>query len=436
MSSTPCINLLKGSPATALLPVQRLSDAAVSALSKPEVTVTGLDYGPDEGHFPLRTHLAEWLTAYYKPSQPIQADRICVTGGASQNLSNLLQVFTDPSQTRCIWMPQATYHLAFRIFEDAGFHGRLRAVPEDEEGMDVKFLEHALANDEAIADRVQRAKYKRDERYRKIFNHVIYCVPNFSNPTGVTMSLRRREALVRLARRLNGLVICDDVYDFLHWPAPHSSNNESTWSSMLPRVLDLDRTLDGGPRDSFGNVVSNGTFSKIVAPGCRVGWAEGEPQLVYGLSQVGSTVSGGPPSQLMSTFIDEMLQDGSVTKHIREVLIPAYSRRHSIMVSAVKERLSPLGVEIHADPSDPLHAGGVFVWVRLPWPLTAHNVTERALREENLIVGNGDIFVVPGGQYSSQHECLRLCFAWEDETDLTEGVRRLERVLISFPLNN
>lgn len=100
------------------------------------------------------------------------------------------------------------------------------------------------------------------------------------------MSLRRREALVRLARRLNGLVICDDVYDFLHWPAPHSLNNESTWSSMLPRVLDLDRTLDGGPRDSFGNVVSNGTFSKIVAPGCRVGWAEGEPQLVYGLSQV------------------------------------------------------------------------------------------------------------------------------------------------------
>lgn len=148
------------------------------------------------------------------------------------------------------------------------------------------------------------------------------------------------------------------------------------------------------------------------------------------LSHRGSTVSGGPPSQLMSTFIDEMLQDGSVTKHIREVLIPAYSRRHSIMVSAVKERLSPLGVEIHADPSDPLHAGGVFVWVRLPWPLTAHNVTERALREENLIVGNGDIFVVPGGQYSSQHECLRLCFAWEDETDLTEGVRRLERVLI------
>ncbi|RLL98076.1 hypothetical protein CFD26_105636 [Aspergillus turcosus] len=415
MSCTPCINLFKGSPATALLPTERLSDAAVSALSKPEVAVTGLDYGPDEGHFPLRTHIAEWLTGYYKPSQTIEADRICVTGGASQNLTNVLQVFTDPSQTR--------------IFEDAGFYRRLRAVPEDEEGMDMQFLEHALANDGAVEGRGEG--YKRPESYRKIFKHVIYCVPSFSNPTGVTMSLRRREALVRLARKFNALVICDDVYDFLHWPLAHCADNGNAWGSILPRVLDLDRTLDGGPRDSFGNVVSNGTFSKIVAPGCRVGWAEGEPQLVYGLSQVGSTVSGGAPSQLMSTFIDEMLQDGSVTKHIREVLVPAYSRRYSTLISAIKERLCPLGVEIHAHGSDTLHAGGFFIWIKLPHPLTACNVTERALREENLIIGNGDLFVVPGDQPALyQDQCLRLCFAWEDEGDLTEGVRRLEKVLV------
>jgi DNA-binding transcriptional MocR family regulator len=100
------------------------------------------------------------------------------------------------------------------------------------------------------------------------------------------MSLRRREALVRLARKSNALVICDDVYDFLHWPAAHPPDNGDSYGSTLPRVLDLDRTLDGGPRDTFGNVVSNETFSKIVAPGCRVGWAEGEPHLVHGLSQV------------------------------------------------------------------------------------------------------------------------------------------------------
>ncbi|RHZ43099.1 uncharacterized protein CDV56_100840 [Aspergillus thermomutatus] len=321
MSSTPCINLLKGSPATARLPTQRLSDAAVSALSKLEVTVTGLDYGPDEGHFPLRTHLAEWLTGYYKPSQLIKADRICVTGGASQNLSNILQVFTDPSQTRYIWMPQASYHLGFRIFEDAGFYRRLRAVSEDEEGMDMEFLERALAKDGAVAERAEG--YKHPESYRKIFKHVIYCVPNFSNPTGITISLRRREALVRLARKFNALVICDDVYDFLHWPATHCSDNGNSWGSILPRVVDLDRTLDGGPRDSFGNVI------------------------------------------------------------------------------------------------------------KLPQPLTARNVTERALREENLMVGNGDLFVVPGDQFSTyQDQRLRLCFVWENERELAEGVSRLEKVLV------
>lgn len=148
-------------------------------------------------------------------------------------------------------------------------------------------------------------------------------------------------------------------------------------------------------------------------------------------SRRGSTVSGGAPSQLMSTFIDEMLQDGSVTKHIREVLIPAYSRRYSTLISAVREGLCPLGVEIHAHASDALYAGGYFVWIKLPQPLTARNVTEKALREENLVVGDGDLFVVPGNQSSLyQDQCLRLCFAWEDEGDLTEGVRRLEKVLL------
>jgi DNA-binding transcriptional MocR family regulator len=135
----------------------------------------------------------------------------------------------------------------------------------------------------------------------------------------------------------------------------------------------------------------------------------------------------------MSTFIDEMLQDGSITEHIREVLIPAYSRRHSTLISAVEEGLCPLGVQIHAHASDALHAGGFFVWIKLPQPLTACDVTERALREENLIVGNGDLFVVPGDQSQSssyQDECLRLCFGWEDEENLTEGVWRLQNVLV------
>lgn len=97
------------------------------------------------------------------------------------------------------------------------------------------------------------------------------------------MTISRRESLVRIARKLDALIICDDVYDFLAF-------NETAGSSKpvgapLPRLVDIDRHLDGGPLDSFGNVVSNGSFSKLLAPGCRVGWAEATESFVYALSQ-------------------------------------------------------------------------------------------------------------------------------------------------------
>jgi DNA-binding transcriptional MocR family regulator len=106
------------------------------------------------------------------------------------------------------------------------------------------------------------------------------------------MSLARREALIRLARRYNALIIADDVYDFVHFPTDASSEDSSSlqFKHILPRLVDIDRTLDGGPIDVFGNCMSNGSFSKILGPGCRVGWAEGTPAFAYGLSQAYETL--------------------------------------------------------------------------------------------------------------------------------------------------
>lgn len=95
------------------------------------------------------------------------------------------------------------------------------------------------------------------------------------------MTGSRRESLVRVARKFDALVICDDVYDLLYWDSHESKSTAVPYQ----RLVDIDRTLDGGPSDCFGNVVSNGTFSKLIGPGCRVGWAEGTEKLAYGLSQ-------------------------------------------------------------------------------------------------------------------------------------------------------
>lgn len=145
------IDLLKGWPNPGLLPPNRLKEACDAALSDPRVWTPGLAYGPDDGYLPLRHELAKWLTSFYQPKDAIEIGRICVTGGASQNLACLLQTFTDAMYTRNVWMVAPTYHLACRIFDDAGFAGKARGVPEDEEGVDVEFLSKQLQRSEALA---------------------------------------------------------------------------------------------------------------------------------------------------------------------------------------------------------------------------------------------------------------------------------------------
>lgn len=86
-----------------------------------------------------------------------------------------------------------------------------------------------------------------------------------------------------MARRFDALVICDDVYNFL---VLTKAMGPQPIRTFLQRLLDIDRILDGGPRDSFGNVISNGSFSKLLGPGCQVGWAKGSDAFIYGLSQV------------------------------------------------------------------------------------------------------------------------------------------------------
>jgi DNA-binding transcriptional MocR family regulator len=120
------------------------------------------------------------------------------------------------------------------------------------------------------------------------------------------MTVSRREGLVRLARKYNALVICDDVYDFLQWPVVSPPRPGSSSPSAappppepLPRLVDIDLALGPGPDDPhhFGHAISNGSFSKIVSPGMRTGWVEASPAFAFGLAQTGSTKSGGAPSR-------------------------------------------------------------------------------------------------------------------------------------------
>lgn len=127
--------------------------------------------------------------------------------------------------------------------------------------------------------------FKPPRPWRKIYKHVIYLTPTFANPSMKVVSLRRRKQLVRLARRYDALIVSDDVYDFLQWSSRPETVLPNSEKAFVPRVVDIDRYLDGGPIDEWGNTVSNGSFSKLIGPGVRTGWAEGTERFAYGLSQ-------------------------------------------------------------------------------------------------------------------------------------------------------
>ncbi|KAF7195320.1 hypothetical protein HII31_03212 [Pseudocercospora fuligena] len=436
MSSEEAINLLRGWPSQSLLPVDLVREAANAALSDPSIALPGLLYGPDEGYEPAREAVASWLTSFYRPSDPIGVDRICITGAASQNLAVMLGVYTDPVYTRNIWIVSPAYMLAFRIFEDAGFSSKMRAIPEDEEGIDIDYLRREIQKSEDTAQEQgnHEPRFKPDRKRAKVYKHVIYCVPTFSNPSSRTMSLKRRQQLVRLAREYDALVTCDDVYDVLHWSADTSLDprvsSETMKTSQLPRLVDVDRELEDGAErkgaDGFGNVHSNGTMSKILGPGLRMGWAEGTPKLVYGLSQAGCQRSGGAPSQLTSTYITRLLQEGKIQTHTQTVLCPAYAARYMTMMLAIKQHLHPLGFT--APQPDREVVGGYFIWLGLPSGLDDVQLAETCQKDEDLVIAPGKLFEVPGDDALSFSNSIRLCFAWEDEPKLRVGIERIARV--------
>lgn len=365
------IELSWGHPAPALLPVADLAHAADLALR--QAGPAALAYGAEQGPGRLLTSLAAWLSS--RERHPIAPEQLFITGGVSQGLDLLCALLARPGDIVLVQEP--VYHLALRIFVDHGLS--LMGVASDENGLCVEAVAAAL---DRLAAEGRSAAF-------------LYTVPTWCNPTGVSLIEARRRALAALAEERSLLILEDDVYRELWYDAP----SPTALQHLAPQT-----------------VVRLGSFSKILAPGLRVGWLVAPPELVTRCARSGLLDSGGGLSHFAAHVVAAYLELELVDRHV-ERLRTAYRRRRDVLVAALARHMP-------ADCRWQSPGGGFFAWVELPAGYDSAALLPAAEAAGVSYVPGNRFFVTDNGAHH-----LRLAFSLLAEEELDEGIRRLGRLV-------
>ncbi len=363
------INLGIGQPSADLLPVDLLRAATDDYLSvaRPQE----LNYGELQGDIRFRETLADFLSlAYGSDAKP---ESLLLTTGNSQAIDFVCERFTKPGDT--IIVEEPSYFLAFEIFRDHQLN--IVPVPMDENGLVIEALEAVLPKSRPT---------------------LLYTIPSFSNPGGRTLSASRRERLVDLSREHDFIVAADEVYQLL----PYYGGVPAALGEMIDR----------------GNVISMGTFSKILAPGLRLGWIQCSAHLMERALDSGWLNSGGSVNHFTSHVVRHAIDMGLQESFI-EQLCDSYRGRVAAMDESLQEQLS--GYLRWTRPD-----GGYFFWLEMAKEVNTRDLHARAAEFE--------VGFQPGEIFSSTGDFknfLRLSFAHYNETDIREGIARLASLLTS-----
>jgi 2-aminoadipate transaminase len=291
-----------------------------------------------------------------------------------QGLDLVCKLFVGPGDLVAVESPTYTNGTA----TISGYEGDMLEVAGDADGMDVEALAR-LVGERGAAPKL------------------IYTIPTFQNPSGTTLSLGRRERLIELAAEWGAVILEDDPYSLLRFEG-----------EPLPSLREL-----GAGRV---RVIAVHTFSKILAPGLRVGWVVAEPEVIARMidaRQSMDTCTAPPMQRLVARFLDE----GLAGAHLQDLRV-VYGERKRAMQQALADELGHLGAA-WTDPH-----GGFFLWLTLPEPIDT-----RALFADALAEG---VAFIPGPAFSISGRftnALRLAFSAEPPDRARAGIRRLHRAI-------
>jgi DNA-binding transcriptional MocR family regulator len=359
-----------GQPSPSLLPLALLRKAAANRLGSDNAAY--LAYGAEQGDGYFRQALANFLREHIQ--MPVELNDLFVTGGASQGLDLICTLFSRPGDT--IFVEEPSYFLALRIFSDHGLN--IVSLPMDDQGLIVEALEQKLALHEPA---------------------FLYTIPTFHNPSSVTLAEARRNRLVQLSRQHNFPIVADEVYHLLAYGAPPPPP--------------LASHIESCP------VISLGSFSKIMAPGLRLGWIQAGAALMERFTGCGLLDSGGGLNPFTSGVMRSAIELGLLEKQLAN-LKSVYRKRKIALSNALKELLPDSVRFVEPD-------GGFFIWLEFADSIDTEKMLAAARQRK--------VGFLPGIKFSGQNGLknrARLSFAYYDVPELEEGVERLAAVIREY----
>ena len=362
------ISFSPGMPDPSVFPAKELSEVTQRVLER-EGEIA-LQYSPTEGNDRLKETLIEFLA---EDGVQTTSDNILVITASQQGLDLSTKVFINPGDHIVCELP--TFLAAIGAFFTYG--AELVGVPLDDDGMTTSILRERLG------------------RLRKS-PKIIYVIPDFQNPAGVTMSLSRRHEVLDLAEEYDVLVLEDSPYRSLRYKGEN-----------IPSFQELDRS---------GRVITIYTFSKILSPGLRLGWIVASPEVVSRLVTAKQSTDACTPA-FTQCIVNEFCRRNLLSKHIEKLKV-IYKEKMNAMLQALEDYMPDKVRWTRPE-------GGLFLWVTLPANIDASSMLPDAIREESVAYTPGAAFFPDG----AGHNTMRLNFSYPSISQIRSGVERLARMI-------
>ncbi len=376
------ISFAGGLPYPGTFPAQELKEICVEVISEsPQIA---LQYGSTEGVLDLR----ELLIAFLKDmGLEVTSEEIVITTASQQSLDLVGKIFIDFGDTVITENP--SYLGAVSAFKSYSVH--FLPIDMDEQGLRTDLLNKNLKELKSSAGN--------GNEYYQNMPKFIYTIPDFQNPTGITMSLKRRQELIDIAEEFDLLIVEDVPYRWLRYTG-----------ETLPMISSLDK----GRR-----VINLFTFSKILSPGMRLGWITADKCIIDKFVQAkqAADLCTSPFNQkIVEGFIRRKLLESRIALNIR-----IYRHKQQVMLEALEEYM----------PKSPgmnwvIPQGGLFLWIMLPEGMDSDEMFNEAI-ERNVAYVKGSAFFPNGGGHNS----MRLNFSFPSEEEIREGIRRLSGLIKS-----